>query len=78
MSTCLKTGIDVYIEEYNVSVRADLHEANGATIINFNPDSWGNWAVNPQDHIIVRVGKGYLHQDKGVLINHSEFRRVSK
>lgn len=78
MSTCTKTGIDVYIEEYNASVRADLHEAPGAMIINFNPDSWGHWEVNPGDHVVVRVGHGYLHSEKGIIVNPSEFRRVKK
>lgn len=78
MSTCTKTGIDVYIEEYNASVRADLHVALGATVINFNPDSWGHWAVNPGDHVLVRVGNGYLHREKGIIVNPSEMRRVKK
>ena len=78
MSTCIKTGIDVYLEEYAAMVRADLHMANGATVINFNPDSWGYWEVNPEDHVAVRVGNGYLHREKGIIVNPSEFRRVKK
>lgn len=78
MSTCIKIGIDVYIEEYNSSVRADLHEVPGATVINFHPNSWGHWEVNLEDHVVVRVGNGYLHRESGIIVNPSEFRRVKK
>lgn len=81
MATCLKTGIDVHLEEYAAVVRADLHEAPGALIINFNPDSWttvyGDHS-SPHEYCEVRVGSGYLHRDKGILVNPSEFRRVKK
>lgn len=80
MATCLKTGIDVYLEEYAVVVRADLHGAHGALIINFNPDSWTTvfGHSRPQEYCEVRIGSGYLHRDKGILVNPSEFRRVKK
>lgn len=81
MSTCIKTGIDVYVEEYSAMVRADLHEAPGALIINFNPESWTTvygGHSSPHEHCEVRVGSGYLHRDKGILVNPSEFRRVKK
>ena len=81
MSTCIKTGIDVYLEDYAAMVRADLHEAPGALIINFNPESWTTvygGHSSPHEHCEVRVGSGYLHRDKGILVNPSEFRRVKK
>lgn len=62
-------------------VRADLHEAPGALIIDFNPESWttvyGDHS-SPHEYCEVRVGSGYLHRDKGILVNPSEFRRIKK
>ena len=42
MSTCLKTGLDVFLIEYNAKVRADVHDANGSIVINYEPKSWAH------------------------------------
>lgn len=78
MSTCIKTGIDVHIEEYGAVVRADLHEAPGALIINFPPETWQNYfgPHRSDEYCEVRIGSGYLHREKGIIVNPSEFRRV--
>ena len=76
MATCVKTGIDVYINEYQATVRADLHDADGVRVVNFNPNSFKyNPDLNNQEYpyIWLEIGSGYFHKDKGIIVNPSVF-----
>ena len=72
MSTCLKTGVDVFIEEYNASVRADIHTA-AAIIINFTPNSWNEKANKNNCECHIAVGSGYMNKEKGIIVNPSSY-----
>lgn len=52
----------------------------GNLVINFNPASWTTVYGHSRlpEYCEVRVGSGYLHRDKGILVNPSKFRRVKK
>ena len=74
MATCLKTGVDVYIIEYNATVRADVHDADGSLVINYEPNSWN--VREPMDdapHARVLIGRGYLNQNKGIIVNPASY-----
>ena len=75
MSTCLKTGLDVFLIEYNATVRADIHDANGSVVINYEPKSWElreppEWSGQ---HARVLIGRGYMNQTKGIIVNPGSY-----
>ena len=75
MSTCLKTGLDVFLIEYNATVRADIHDANGSIVINYEPKSWthADPAEGTGPHARVLVGRGYMNQTKGIIVNPGSY-----
>ena len=75
MSTCLKTGLDVFLIEYNATVRADIHDADGSIVINYEPKSWEirEPPEGSRPHARVLVGRGYMNQTKGVIVNPDSY-----
>lgn len=73
MSTCIKTGADVYLPEYNSVVHCDVHSFNDVVILNFYPEAMTYVADGTYDYRAI-VGSGWVHDKKGVIvINASNF-----
>lgn len=75
MATCLKTGIDVFLIEYNATVRADVHDADGSLVINYEPKSW-ELREPPEGsgpHARVLIGRGYMNSTKGLIVNPASY-----
>lgn len=70
MSLCIKTGCDVFIEEYNATVRSDLHMVDDGdepiVIVKFNPNSWDYGSSNVDCKVF--IGAGYFEESNGVLV----------
>lgn len=78
MSKCIKTGARVFIEEYSASVASDIHEANGATIIRFNPHSFVFNADPKHCDVKIELGDGYFDRDDGIIVNPLSYSATFK
>lgn len=70
MSKCVKTGCDVFIEEYRGTVRCDLHVIDDGNepivVIKFNPHSWNYETSNIDCKVF--IGSGYFEEYSGILV----------
>lgn len=70
MAQCIKTGCDVFIDEYNAIVRADLHrlcdDDQDIIIVKFNPNSWSHEPAEADCSVI--IGSGYFEELNGLII----------
>jgi hypothetical protein len=80
MSKCIKTGCDVWLEEYRATVRCDLHMiddgAEPIVIVKFNPNSWNYDPENIDCEVC--IGAGYFEEYTGVLVVPLSNCNVSK
>ena len=70
MSQCIKTGCNVFIDEYNAIVRADLHrlcdDDQDVIIVKFNPNSWSHDTAEADCSVI--IGSGYFEDHNGLIV----------
>lgn len=66
MSTCIKTGANCYIEEYNGVVRCDVHRFKDIAIINFNNESFDRHEKDIDLQVV--IGKGYYNRHQGIIV----------
>jgi hypothetical protein len=69
MAKCIKTGCDLLIEEYNATVRCDVHiidEDDPIVIFKFNPHSWQYSHASFDCRAF--IGTGYFEESGGVLV----------
>lgn len=70
MSQCIKTGCTVFLDEYQATVRADLHQLldddQDIIIVKFNVNSWVyDWSEYDCEVII---GSGYYESHNGLIV----------
>ena len=66
MSTCVKTGANCHISEYNAMVRCDVHYFEGVVIVSFNNETF-NLDVKNVD-LSIEIGNGYFSRSQGIIV----------
>lgn len=70
MSKCIKTGCDVWLDEYHATVRSDLHMIDDGeepiVIVKFNPNSWNHDPSNIDCEVI--IGAGYYEESNCLIV----------
>lgn len=70
MAKCIKTGCNVFLEEYQAVVRADLHflqnDGQDIVIVKFNPNSWDYDSEEYDCEVL--IGEGYYESSNGLIV----------